>query len=71
MMKTPLAMLTAALFMAFTFQASAQTLPDVSLKDIEGNTVNTASLVGDEGATVFCFWATWCSPCKRELNNYA
>ena len=71
MMKTPLAMLTASLFMAFTFQASAQTLPDVALKDIEGNTVNTASLVGDEGATVFCFWATWCSPCKRELNNYA
>ena len=71
MMKTPLAMLTAALCMAFTLQASAQTLPDVALKDIEGNTVNTSSLVDDEGPTVFCFWATWCSPCKRELNNYA
>jgi peroxiredoxin len=51
--------------------ATAQTLPDVSLKDIEGNTVSTASTLQEEGPTVFCFWATWCSPCKRELNNYA
>ncbi len=49
----------------------AQSLPDVALKDIEGNTVQTSSLVQEEGPTVFCFWATWCSPCKRELNNYA
>ena len=70
-MKTPLAILTAALCMAFTFQSSAQTLPNVALKDIEGNTVNTASLMAADGPTVFCFWATWCSPCKRELNNYA
>jgi len=48
-----------------------QTVPDVSLKDIEGNSVQTADLVQEEGPTVYCFWATWCSPCKRELNNYA
>ncbi|MDA0945970.1 MAG: TlpA disulfide reductase family protein [Bacteroidetes bacterium] len=49
----------------------AQSLPDITLKDIEGNALSTASLVNAEGPTVFCFWATWCSPCKRELNNYA
>ncbi|MDA0729624.1 MAG: TlpA disulfide reductase family protein [Bacteroidetes bacterium] len=49
----------------------AQSLPDIALKDIEGNALSTASLVNAEGPTVFCFWATWCSPCKRELNNYA
>ena len=54
MMKTPLVLLIAALCMAFTFQASAQALPDVALKDIEGNTVNTSGLVGEEGPTVFC-----------------
>ena len=54
-----------------SFNVGAQTLPDVNLKDIEGNSVSTASLVQSEGPTVFCFWATWCSPCKRELNNYA
>ena len=48
-----------------------QSLPSTNLKDIEGNAVNTLDLVQEEGPTVFCFWATWCSPCKRELNNYA
>jgi len=54
-----------------TSAAWAQSLPNVSLKDIEGNAIQTADLVQEEGPTVFCFWATWCSPCKRELNNYA
>lgn len=52
-------------------QTWCQTLPNVELKDIEGNSVETASFLDHEGPTVFCFWATWCSPCKRELNNYA
>ncbi len=51
--------------------AFAQNLPNVVLKDIEGNAVQTTSKVQRDGPTVFCFWATWCSPCKRELNNYA
>ena len=63
--------LLASGLMTLLVTASAQTLPDVSLKDIEGNTVSTASTIQNEGPTVFCFWATWCSPCKRELNNYA
>ena len=63
--------LLASGLMTLLVTASAQILPDVSLKDIEGNTVSTASTIQNEGPTVFCFWATWCSPCKRELNNYA
>ena len=60
-----------AMLMFVSQHVWSQTLPDISLKDTEGNAVQTIDLILHDGPTVFCFWATWCSPCKRELNNYA
>lgn len=57
--------------MAVTTQADAQQLPAVALKDLDGKSINTSDLARPGQPTLICFWATWCSPCKRELNTYA
>jgi len=44
------------------------TLPDVEVKTLDGKSVNIQDMVGNEKITVISFWATWCSPCKRELD---
>ena len=67
-MKQVIVALTIAL--GFSIIAKAQTVASVDLKNLEGMTVNPSDLVGKGNPTVICFWATWCSPCKRELNNY-
>lgn len=43
-------------------------LPSVVLKDLDGNEINIKDLSNDGKPIIINFWATWCSPCKRELS---
>jgi len=59
-----------ALIFAFGAQGQGK-VPSVKLKDLEGKTIDTGKLTNNGKPIVICFWATWCAPCKKELNNYA
>ncbi len=53
-------------------QPSGQSsIPEVSLRDTDGNLVELRSLIRPGKPTIISFWATWCAPCKKELSNYA
>ncbi|NND94846.1 MAG: TlpA family protein disulfide reductase [Flavobacteriales bacterium] len=59
---------------AFLFQIGiSQThgIPKVMLKDMQGKTINSGDFNNDGKPYIINFWATWCSPCKKELNNIA
>ncbi|MEX1001083.1 MAG: TlpA disulfide reductase family protein [Crocinitomicaceae bacterium] len=46
-------------------------LPAVNIKDMNGNPINTAEASNEGNPIIISFWATWCKPCKKELNTIA
>lgn len=61
-------LLLSFLFLSFSFIFAQSELPDVQLKTLEGKTVSIRDYIQPGKPTVISFWATWCSPCKRELD---
>jgi cytochrome c biogenesis protein CcmG, thiol:disulfide interchange protein DsbE len=48
--------------------AQNKTLPSIEIKDLDGKTVLLSDLQADGKVRLYSFWATWCSPCKKELD---
>ena len=57
----------------FTVSSFSQnrTLPSVKVKNLKGSLVNIQTIENDGNPIVISFWATWCKPCKKELNTIA
>lgn len=53
-----------------SFSMPEKKFPSSELKDLSGRTVTTDDFIGKNQYTVVSFWATWCTPCLRELDIY-
>ena len=51
--------------------SSKATLPNVSVKTLDGKTIKASEFSNEGKPFVICFWATWCKPCLMELNAMA
>lgn len=61
----PAALLNAQVKEAFTDKK----LPSVEILTLDGKKVSIADYGKNGKITILNFWATWCGPCKLELNN--
>lgn len=50
------------------FSVYSQQIPQITLKAIDGKTINIRDLSQSDDLKVFSFWATWCVPCINELD---
>lgn len=57
--------------LVFTVHAQDKSLPSVNVKTLEGKTVDIQDFAKNGKITVISFWATWCAPCKKELDAIA
>ena len=72
-MNNLLKIFTLLLFVGMATIATAQekSLPSVDIKYLDGKSVDIQDFATNGKITVVSFWATWCSPCKKELDAIA
>jgi cytochrome c biogenesis protein CcmG/thiol:disulfide interchange protein DsbE len=56
--------------------AAAQTsegrpIPAIDVKTTDNKTINTSTFSNNGKPMIISFWATWCKPCKKELDAIA
>ena len=57
--------------LASTTLLAQKTIPDAELKTLDGQKVSLNDYIEEGKVTIINFWATWCAPCKKELDALA
>lgn len=68
-MKKRLASILVPVLFAFAaFAGDGDKIPATTVKKLDGSKVNSSSFSNDGKPIIISFWATWCKPCKKELD---
>src|SRR6185369_16238465 len=74
-MKKILLLSAAVLMLCSAFTSDGDKIPSATLKKLDGSKINSSTFSNDGKPMIISFWATWCKPCKKELDaiaeNYA
>ena len=70
MKKILIILITIVVSYGITF-SQERSLPNIEVKTLKGSSFNIQELENDGKPMVISFWATWCKPCKKELNAIA
>ena len=71
MIKKILPLLITLFFISTNSISQNKSLPVVKVKDLKGKSIDFQNIKNNGDPIVISFWATWCKPCKKELNNIA
>lgn len=71
-MKKLLLLFVIALFASnFIVPSDGDKIPTATVKKLDGSKVNSSTFANDGKPIIISFWATWCKPCKKELDAIA
>ncbi|MFB6258466.1 MAG: TlpA family protein disulfide reductase, partial [Flavobacteriales bacterium] len=57
-----------AFFGSTLFAQEGRKIPSANIQTLKGRPYDSKNLSNGGDPMIISFWATWCKPCKRELN---